>query len=191
MAGMSGDQPGPDPFEKRPGRQSVQIRAYIVRADQSVVDVSVAELSDSGCAVHTDTALDPGEVVLLSVLGRGGVKATVRWYRDREAGLKFQAGKSPSEHVPRETDRKAVAAEVLLRRSAHSGYVVAVFDLSPTGCRCEFVERPNIGERVWVKFDRLEALESEVRWIEGAEAGLRFRKPIHPAVFDMLLHWLA
>lgn len=187
---MAGDEPRPDPFEKRPGRRSVQMRAYLVRADQTIVDVSVAELSHSGCAVDTDTPLEPGEVVTISVLARGGAKATVRWYRDRKAGLEFEAAKTPSEHVPRKMDRKPLAAEVLLRRTAHSGYVVAVFDLSPMGCRCEFVERPTIGERVWVKFHRLEALESEVRWIEGADAGLQFRKPIHPAVFDMLLQWL-
>ena len=88
-------------------------------------------------------------------------------------------------------ERKPVAAEVLLRRSAQSGYRVRVFDISPSGCRCEFVERPAIGERVWVKLDRLEPLESEVRWIEDANAGLRFIQPIHPAVFDMVLQRLS
>ena len=41
---------------------------------------------------------------------------------------------------------------------------------SPQGCRCEFIERPNIGERVWVKFDGLEAIESEVRWLKETSA---------------------
>jgi hypothetical protein len=39
---------------------------------------------------------------------------------------------------------------------------------------------------VWVKFDQLEALEAEVRWLKNACAGLQFINPIHPAVFDMM-----
>jgi hypothetical protein len=163
------------------------MRGYIVRGDQEIVDVSVGDLSYSGCAVHTDTLLEPGEVVLLSVLGRGGGRAIVRWYKDRVAGLEFVPVDPPYEQVPRSTDRKPVKAEVLLRRTSHSGYRVRAFDLSPLGCRCEFIERPRIGERLWVKFDGLEALESEVRWIREADAGVIFVRPIHPAVFDMVL----
>ena len=36
----------------------------------------------------------------------------------------------------------------------------------------------------------LEALDSEVCWMEGFTAGLRFEKSIHPAVFDLLLERL-
>jgi hypothetical protein len=41
-----------------------------------------------------------------------------------------------------------------------------------------------------LKFDGLEAIEAEVCWVEGFVAGLQFDKPIHPAVFDLLLHRL-
>jgi hypothetical protein len=51
----------------------------------------------------------------------------------------------------------------------------------------EFVDRPAFRERVWVKFDGLEAVPAFVCWIEGAEAGLEFERPIHPAVFELLL----
>lgn len=49
------------------------------------------------------------------------------------------------------------------------------------------MERPNLDEIVWVKFEGLEALEAMVCWVRGFEVGLEFEKPIHSAVFDLLL----
>lgn len=63
---------------------------------------------------------------------------------------------------------------------------MSVFDLSPEGCKIEFVERPGLGERVWVKFDNLEALEGSVRWVAGHVGGVQFERPLHAAVFDRL-----
>lgn len=180
-----------NPFDKRPGRRSVQMRAYVVRSDQQIIDVSVEDLSQTGCAVHTDTPLRPGEVVLLSVLSRGGGRAIVRWYRDRVAGLDFEADQVSGEQQIRSVDRRPASAEVFLRRSGRARYRVRVFDVSPSGCRCEFIERPLIGERVWIKFDQLEALECEVRWVEEFSTGLLFTKPLHPAVFNAVLQGLS
>ena len=58
-----------------------------------------------------------------------------------------------------------------------------MFDASPEGCKIEFIERPRIGERVWVKFDGLEALEATVCWIEGHVGGVKFERLLHEAVF--------
>lgn len=91
------------------------------------------------------------------------------------------------EDVERRSDRIEVNAEVALRRSGQLNYRVRVFDASPLGCKLEFVERPDLEERVWVKFDRLEAIEGVVCWTEGFHAGIEFDKPMHPAVFEMLL----
>ena len=60
-------------------------------------------------------------------------------------------------------------------------------DASPHGCRVEFVERPALAERAWIKFEGLDALEATVCWVKGFSAGVRFEKPIHPAVFDGLM----
>ncbi len=84
-------------------------------------------------------------------------------------------------------DRVAVNAEVSLRRSGALNYRVRVFDASPLGCKLEFVERPRLEERVWVKFERMDAVEGFVCWVEGFQAGIEFAKPIHEAVFDALL----
>jgi hypothetical protein len=93
-------------------------------------------------------------------------------------------------HDPSSTRRRgeriAVVAEVGLRRSGARPFRVAVYDLSAEGCKVEFVERPAIGERVWVKFDQLEALEGSVRWIAGHVGGVQFERPLHDAVFQRL-----
>lgn len=57
---------------------------------------------------------------------------------------------------------------------------------SPVGCRIEFVEPPAVGERVWIRFDGLEAIEGTVRWVEGHIGGVRFERPLHEAVFQQL-----
>jgi hypothetical protein len=44
-----------------------------------------------------------------------------------------------------------------------------------------------IEERVWLKFDGLEALESDVCWLEGSTLGVEFSRPLHSAVFNMLV----
>jgi len=87
----------------------------------------------------------------------------------------------------RRSDRVAVNADVSLRRSGALNYRVHVFDLSPLGCRLEFVERPRLEERVWVKFERIDAIEGFVCWVEGFTVGIEFAKPMHPAVFDALV----
>ena len=65
-----------------------------------------------------------------------------------------------------------------------------MFDVSPDGCRTEVVETPRMGEHLMVKFDGLEAMDSEVCWIDGKTAGLKFIRPMHPAVYDLLMQRL-
>ena len=69
------------------------------------------------------------------------------------------------EEVNRRSDRIEVNAEVALRRSGH----------------------PQGPGTTLVKFDRLEAIEGVVCWTEGFQAGIQYDKPMHPAVFEMLL----
>jgi PilZ domain len=87
---------------------------------------------------------------------------------------------------PRGAPRLGFAAEVGVRRTGVRSFRVRIFDASPEGCKIEFVERPAIGERVWVKFDNLEALEGTVRWVDGHTGGVQFEHPLHEAVFERL-----
>jgi hypothetical protein len=80
-----------------------------------------------------------------------------------------------------------LAAEVAFRRAGLNSYRVKVFDASRHGCKAEFVERPQLGETVWIKFDGLEALESIVRRTDGFLVGIEFIRPLHPAVFQSIV----
>jgi hypothetical protein len=87
----------------------------------------------------------------------------------------------------RRSERVALDAVVLLRRSGQLNFHVRVFDASLHGCRVEFVDRPDLDEHLWVKFAELQPIPAEVCWVEGFSAGLNFSQPIHPAVFDRLV----
>lgn len=87
----------------------------------------------------------------------------------------------------RETPRRPIRAKVQLKRSGAMSCSVRAYDLSETGCRIEFVEKPWLGERVWIKFQGLEALRSTVCWSSGRTTGLAFDRPIDSRVLEWLL----
>ena len=84
---------------------------------------------------------------------------------------------------PRNKQRRPVTAEVWVRRAGVHRFRVRIFDASAEGCKIEFVERPASGERLWVRFDGLEALAATVRWVYGHTGGVQFERPLHEAVF--------
>jgi len=94
---------------------------------------------------------------------------------------------NPPSLSERRSERVPLSAEVALRRAGKLNFRVRVFDVSPHGCRIEFVERPSLQELVWIKFDGLEAIGARVCWVDGFKAGVAYTAPIHPAVFDQLL----
>ena len=87
----------------------------------------------------------------------------------------------------RKSARVPLRAEVQLRRTGHHHYLVNVFDISPEGCKLEFVERPRLDETVWVKFDGYDAIQSSVCWVEGHSAGIEFVRPIYPSIFEHMI----
>lgn len=87
---------------------------------------------------------------------------------------------------PRKGVRIALQAEVTVRRAGFPNYRVVIRDLSAEGYKFEFVDRPNVNERVWIKIEGLESLEGTVCWVKGTLAGVKFDHPVHPAVFEML-----
>lgn len=92
---------------------------------------------------------------------------------------------SPSD--PRRSSRTALDASVSLRRAGQRSYRAKVVDASPHGCRVDFVERPALEERLWIRFAGLQPIEAEVCWIDGFCGGLNFVQPIHPAVFGAIV----
>lgn len=87
---------------------------------------------------------------------------------------------------PRSVGRLKLEAEVGVRRVGMHPFRVRLIDASPEGCKIELVERPAVGERIWIKFDGLEAVEGTVRWVAGPVGGVQFTHPLHEAVFDRL-----
>jgi hypothetical protein len=177
-------------LSERPGRRGVELRAFLVRSNEEIVDLKVLDLSYDGCGIETETHLNPGEQVKMSVLGRGSVRASVRWFKGRKGGLLFLSEPAAKKHWPRRSDRQPVSVSAHLRRAGKQAYATNASDLSPHGCKCEFVDRPEIAERMWLKFDGLQRLECEVSWVDGSSVGLQFARPVHHAVFEMLLHRL-
>jgi hypothetical protein len=102
--------------------------------------------------------------------------------RDMDSGIP-----KPGVQAPRKSPRVSIEAMVKLRRRGRHNFTVQVFDLSREGCKLEFMERPQLDEAVWVKFEGLEGLEATVCWVEGNCAGVEFVRPIHSAVFDMII----
>jgi PilZ domain len=182
---------GETPLERRE-RRAVSLRAFAVREDGSSVEVLLLDLSYEGCGVESPVPLKLGEALRLAVLKRGVIKARVRWCRGNKAGLVFESEEgAPEDQQPRGAERKELGAEVSMRRLGKINYRVHIFDVSPDGCKVELVDRPRLGEHVLIKFDGLESLEAEVCWIDGTSAGLRFERPIHDAVFSLLLERLS
>ena len=175
-----------DRCERRP----VRMPGYVLRGDGTTQQIYVLDLSYEGCGIETPVPLEPAEEIKLSVLQRGAIDAVVRWCSDGKAGLAFAPAKE-KQYSPRRSDRIALTADVVVRRVGRVSFRVDVADASPEGCKVQLVERPSVGERVLVKFDGLEALEAEVCWVEGFTAGLMFEKPMHPAVFELLIERLS
>ncbi|MCY7338537.1 MAG: PilZ domain-containing protein [Sphingomonas bacterium] len=87
---------------------------------------------------------------------------------------------------PRQADRIAIDAEILLRRSFQPRWLVRITDFSTHGCRVDLVERLQQGARLFVSLPGIETLESNAAWVDDFVAGVAFVHPLHPSVFDML-----
>lgn len=174
----------------RAERRPVTLTASVRRTDGSMAELTIVDLSYDGCGVTCAAELRAGERIILNVANRGELHATVAWYAAGQAGLSFAdepGGEAERAPMPRRHARVSVAGEAWMRRSGKLNFRVHLYDLTPEGCKAEFVERPELHEKLWIKFDQLEAVESEVRWIAGPKVGLSFARSIHPAVFDLLL----
>lgn len=183
---------GGEAADRRP-RRPVRMEAYALRPDSSTVRVDLLDLNYDGCGVATSVKFETGECLKVSVTGLGLIEAQVRWCEGGKAGLRFTSAEleATEEPTPRASERVEVAAEVRLRRLGQNNYSVRIFDLSPEGCRIETVERPRPGDQLMVKFSGIEALDSQVMWVDEFIAGVKFNHPLHPAVFDLLLSRLS
>lgn len=174
--------------DRRDERRMVSLRGFVVTPGGIKTAAQLLDLSYDGCQIVTELALAPGQSVKLAVARLGVIEAEVRWAADGKVGLVFTAEQPPPRpQTPRAAERKPVSAEMIVRRVGQANYRVGVRDLSPSGCKIKLVDRPRVGEPMMVKLDGLETIEAEVCWVEDYDAGLRFAREIHPAVFGLLL----
>ncbi len=170
----------------RDDRRAVTLPGFVLLEDGATFSITLLDLTYDGCKIATSVALLPGLKLKLSALSLGALDAQVRWYANGHAGLRF-APPTSQQQKKRQATRLDVPAAVSLRRPGRFHYRTRLFDLSETGCRVEFVERPRVGERIWVKFERFDSIEATVRWRDGFFGGVEFVRPIYPAVFDLLV----
>ncbi|MEO8617885.1 MAG: PilZ domain-containing protein [Sphingomicrobium sp.] len=171
----------------RPDRRAVELLARVVMDDGSCAEATLLDLSYNGCAIACDLDLQIGMLLTLQVAELGNIKAHVRWASDGKLGLFFSKVPEASNLRPRAHDRLAIDAEVTIRRRGRAGFTTSIRDMSPIGCRIDFVERPRVGEKVWIKFPGFESIDAFVRWTESYVGGIEFVRPIYPSVFDLLL----
>ena len=88
----------------------------------------------------------------------------------------------------RRDNRVPLDAAVDFRRAKEHRYAVRLHDLTAHGCRIDLPEHVCNPDEVWVTLPGLETLPSTVRWESEWVAGVEFKRPMHPAVFD---HWAA
>ena len=89
--------------------------------------------------------------------------------------------------LERRAVRVPITAEIEVRRSFNGKYPVTVRDCSPHGCCINLLDRVALDETLWIKLPGIESIEAYVCWTRDFVAGVEFIKPLHPAVFDMLL----
>ena len=173
----------------QPGRRPVSIDGVARLLNGSTVPIRVVDLFYDGCTIETPVDLERKESIRLTVRG-SIISADVCWCSEGKAGVSFAsepsttpaaAPLSPAVGGPQMT------IQATMQRHGQPKYLVSVVDLSVDGCKVEFVDRPDVDERVHIRFSGLAPIEGQVRWVAGIEAAVAFERPIHPAVLDILL----
>lgn len=192
-AAAAQDQDHGSVHQDRESRRATARKGFGVLEDGTTFPLSIVEISYSGCKIETEIGLFPGVKLQISAVGgRATVAARVQWHKDGCAGIEFLPNETPARaQAPRAHERVRVDAAVTLRQAGRRNYQTLLFDLTPAGCKVEFVERPRQGDLLWAKFEGLEGIEARVAWVEGFRGGLKFTRPLHPGIFDALVARLA
>lgn len=173
---------------QREERRPTNLRGWFTRTcDQTLWDFVITNLSYGGCQLRTGANVTVGEKLSLSVIRRGVIEATVKWRAGDQVGLAFDVKQPSRPQWPRKAERHKAVIQVLVRRQGRRSQHIEATDISPLGCCLDFVDAPREGDRLWVQLPCLESIETDVRWVDGHRAGVAFAKPIHSAVFELML----
>ena len=87
----------------------------------------------------------------------------------------------------RVSKRMPVTLGAGLRQRGASGVTIQVVDLSTHGFRATTHLQLEVGTDVWLRLPGLESCHATVAWSKGNLIGCAFERPLHPAVFDMIV----
>ena len=87
---------------------------------------------------------------------------------------------------PRRAERVALRADIEFRRAGEHRWRVNILDFSPEGCRVELPINVDPDDLVWISLPGIESIQGVVAWVKEWEVGVKFTKPLYPAVFDMI-----
>ena len=92
----------------------------------------------------------------------------------------------------RSESRYEVKLDAHVRNGIGSQRKVQVTNLSPRGCRFRLREkRLGQGAFLTLTVERLGFLDAQVKWRQDDWHGIRFDRPLHPAVFDHIRLFLS
>ena len=94
---------------------------------------------------------------------------------------------NPQSPARRAAARTVTSAAILLRRLGSADLRVRLRDISTVGCRFAGAACLGVNDHLVTRLPGLEPLGATVVWSDGRTAGLRFDRPLHPAVFELLL----
>ena len=120
------------------------------------------------------------------------------WSLPSEFGTPFMSGELTTDIRPaatsrasRKSERVALEIGAGLRQRGGTGVGIQIVDLSTDGFRATTHLQLEKGADVWLRLPGLEPLAAKVIWADPHRAGMQFERPIHPAVFELLLSRLS
>lgn len=75
-------------FVERAERWPVSLRGFALSVKHDA-DISISELSYSGCRFDSGDKFKAGDIVELRILQRGAIDAEIRWFAKGRAGARF------------------------------------------------------------------------------------------------------
>ena len=83
-----------------------------------------------------------------------------------------------------------IDGEIAVRRLGGFTFEVRLDDVSAAGCKIELIDSVEANDHVIARLPGLEPFGARVTWADAHSAGLNFDRPMHPAVFELLLQRL-
>jgi PilZ domain len=191
----------PKAFSER--RTSARHVAVILIAKLSMADEQtvcrIRNLSATGALIETTIRLAVGQAVVLELRSDLCMMGRIMWTNDANAGVRFEATIDVSRYLQRPENKidriKARAPRYRCWADAviafdNGDFRCKVIDIGLSGVRLsKLPDRTSLRQGHLLKFatDGLCPHHASIAWIDGENAGIKFR---HPLKYTELQHWL-